>query len=492
MDFSDVSVLCIGDVMLDRFVHGDMERISPEAPVPVLRLRETREMLGGTGNVASNIASLGGGAVLVGLVGADGPGAALRRLVADRPGLLAALVDSPHRPTICKTRFIAGRQQVVRADDESTAPLRPEEQEALLATVEARLPAAGAVILSDYGKGVLFPRLVEHVIAQARARAIPVFVDPKTDDFSRYRGATCITPNLKELASASRLPVGDEASVAAAARRVMADAEADAILATRSEHGMMLVERGGEVHSVPARAREVFDVSGAGDTVIATLALAHASGRSLVQSMHIANAAAGVVVSKLGTATAAMAEVLHELDQQEADLAGREQGRTLPGLAPLERVAALVARWKEQGLAVGFTNGCFDILHPGHVALLAEARASCDRLVVGLNADASVARLKGPARPVNALESRAQVIAALRHVDAVVGFDEDTPLALIRRLLPDVLVKGADYTVETVVGADVVRAAGGRVVLAQLVPGQSTTAIVARAARPARVPEMAR
>ena len=501
MDFSDVSVLCIGDVMLDRFIHGDVERISPEAPVPVIRLRRTREMLGGTGNVASNIAALGGQAVLVGLLGDDQPGQCVRRLLAERPGLCAALSDSRHRPTICKTRFIAGRQQVVRADDESTAALHPEEEAALLEAAEERLPAARAVILSDYGKGVLFPRLVAWVMQAARARAIPVFVDPKTDDFSRYRGATCITPNLKELAAAAKLPVADEAQVITAARAVMADADAAAILATRSEHGMTLVERSGEVHSVPARAREVFDVSGAGDTVIATMALAHASGRSLSQSMHIANAAAGVVVSKLGTATADIAEVLHELDQQEADLAGQEaqgeaaggatRARPLPGLAPLERVAALVARWKEQGLAVGFTNGCFDILHPGHVALLAAARAACDRLVVGLNSDASVRRLKGAARPVNALEARAQVIAALRHVDAVVGFAEDTPLQLIARLVPDVLVKGADYTVETVVGAELVQAAGGRVVLAQLMPGQSTTAIVARARQAARTPEMA-
>ncbi len=492
MDFSDVSVLCVGDVMLDRFVHGEIERISPEAPVPVLRLGRTREMLGGTGNVACNIAALGGQAVLVGLVGEDGAGDSARRLAAATPGLRAELVGTPHRPTICKTRFIAGRQQVVRTDEESTAALHGEEEAALLSAVEARLAGAGAVILSDYGKGVLSPGLVLRVMAAARAAGIPVFVDPKTDDFSRYRGATCITPNLRELAAASRMAVSDEAGVVEAARRVMRDADAAAVLATRSEKGMVLVEANGGVHSVPSRAREVFDVSGAGDTVIATLALAHASGRTLAQAMHVANAAAGVVVSKLGTATADIAEVMQELDEQDQETggaaAGSPPGRVVPGVQAIGRVEALVSRWKEQGLRVGFTNGCFDIVHPGHVSLLAEARGQCDRLVVALNTDESVARLKGPTRPVNTLDSRARVVAAIRHVDCVVAFGEDTPLSVIERLLPDVLVKGADYAIDAVVGGDVVRAAGGRVHLAGLVAGQSTTAIVARMRGPAAVP----
>jgi len=300
-------------------------------------------------------------------------------------------------------------------------------------------------------------------------------VDPKTRDFSRYRGATCITPNLKELALATGLPVGDEAAVTAAARHAMAAADAAAILATRSEKGMLLVEASGAVHAIGTRAREVFDVSGAGDTVIGTLALAHASGLSLEQAMHIANAAAGVVVSKHGTATASIHEVMHELDEQDHAANG-----DLPGLRSVEQGASLVARWRMQGLRVGFTNGCFDLLHPGHVALLKAARAECDRLVVALNTDASVQRLKGPTRPLNDLRSRAQVIAAIRYVDCVISFDADTPIELIRTILPDVLVKGADYTVETVVGAEVVQQAGGRVALVDLVSGQSTTAIVGR------------
>ena len=481
MDFSAVTLLCVGDVMLDRFAQGDIERISPEAPVPIIRVHTMREMLGGVGNVAHNIAALGGRAILVGLVGRDDAGATVRRLVGEIPGIAAALVETTARPTICKTRFVAGRQQVVRADDESTRALQPAEEAGLLAAIDAQLDRAQAVILSDYGKAALSARIIGHVIAQSRGRGIAVFVDPKGSDFGRYRGATCITPNQKELSLAAGLPVGDETEVVAAARAVMAAADSAAILATRSEHGMILVEAQGGVTNVPARAREVFDVSGAGDTVIAALALAHAAGRPLALAMHIANAAAGVVVSKLGTATADIAEVLHELDEQ--DLAAG--GSSLPGLTSLRAAIGLVARWKEQGLTVGFTNGCFDIVHAGHVSLLAASRAQCDRLVVGLNDDASVARLKGPARPINPLEPRATVISAIRHVDCVVGFSEDTPLTLIRTLMPDVLVKGEDYTIEQVVGADIVLAAGGRVVLAKLVPGQSTTAIAARAARAA-------
>jgi len=392
MDFSNISVLCVGDLMLDRYVYCDMERISPEAPVPVLLTKHTREMLGGAGNVASNVASLGGRAILIGMLGRDGAGDCLRRVLAHLPDVVASCIDTDDRPTICKTRFIAANQQVVRADEESQLPQTAAEGAALLDAVRPWIGRVGAVVLSDYGKGVLNAPTITAVISAARAAGVPVFVDPKSPDFSHYRGATCITPNLRELAAASGEAVGDEAGVVRAAQCVLAQAEARAILATRSDKGMMLVEATGEVHSVPARAREVFDVSGAGDTVIATMALCHAAGRPLSQAMYVANAAASVVVSKLGTATATMAEVMRELDAQEYE----PGAASISGVQTLERVRGLVKHWKEQGLIVGFTNGCFDVLHPGHVALLARARSECDRLIVALNTDGERTPPEGP------------------------------------------------------------------------------------------------
>ncbi|MBC4017765.1 bifunctional D-glycero-beta-D-manno-heptose-7-phosphate kinase/D-glycero-beta-D-manno-heptose 1-phosphate adenylyltransferase HldE [Siccirubricoccus deserti] len=472
LDFSGLRILVLGDVMLDRFLYGEVERISPEAPVPVLRQRRSRAMPGGAGNVARNISALGGQAVLVGLVGRDAAAAECRALLAGDAGITDALVESPTRPTVCKMRVIAGTQQVVRIDDEVTGPADAAEAAALIAAVAAAVPNCRALILSDYAKGVLARPVVAAAIAAATAAGIPVLADPKSDDFSLYRGAGCLTPNARELGRAARLPVGTEAEVVAAARRAMAEAGLPALLCTRAEKGMVLVRAEGTATSVPAEAREVFDVSGAGDTVIATLALAHAAGRPLEEAMRIANAAAGIVVGKLGTATVSADELEHALRAEAGSTPGEE--------ALLDHVQAqrLVAEWKAHGLRVGFTNGCFDILHAGHVALLRAARKRCDRLVVALNTDASVARLKGPARPVNGLADRAAVVSALAAVDAVVGFGEDTPLALIRLLLPDVLVKGADYTVEQVVGADVVQQAGGEVALIDLVPGRSTTATI--------------
>ena len=479
MNFEQSTVLCIGDIMLDRYVYGDISRISPEAPIPVMRLNGTREMLGGVGNGASNICGLGGKAVIVALAAADVAGDSIRRMIAATAGLDESLVITGSRPTICKTRLIAARQQVVRADEESELPLQSAEEEALLPRITEHMHHVSAVLLSDYGKAVLSPKVISHAIALARARGVPVFVDPKTDDFSRYRHATCITPNLKELALASKMPVSTDEQVIAAARRVMEQAQSVAILVTRSERGMLLVQADGSHQSLPARAREVFDVSGAGDTVIATMALAHASGMSLKEAMRVANAAAGVVVSKLGTATATLSEVLHELDEQESG-----EGDDIPGLVNVDRAQVMISTWRERGLTIGFTNGCFDLVHPGHVSLLKAARNQCSRLIVALNSDASVRKLKGSARPINDLRRRAQVMAALRYVDCVVSFDADTPLELLKKLRPDVLIKGGDYKMEEVVGASEVQAWGGRVYLANLVSGQSTTNTLKRAREP--------
>jgi D-beta-D-heptose 7-phosphate kinase/D-beta-D-heptose 1-phosphate adenosyltransferase len=473
MDFSNATILCLGDVMLDRYAYCATERLSPEAPVPVLLLQRRQSMLGGAGNVARNIAALGGTAILMGLVGQDAAGGEVRALIAATPGLVDRHIPSTRRPTICKTRYMAGHQQLLRVDEENVDELHADEEAALIAAARGAISAVDAVILSDYGKSVLGPGVLECVIAAARGRGIPVYVDPKSDDFRRYRGASCITPNLRELAAAARLPVASDPEIIAAAAKVMRDSGADAIVATRSDKGMVLVEASGAVHIEPARAREVYDVSGAGDTVVAVLALARAAGYKLPQAMRLANTAAGIVVSKLGTATVELDELMLELAR---DVRDKEWHRAKHYSAA--EAETLVRRWKSRDLKVGFTNGCFDIMHAGHVALLAAARAQCDRLVVALNDDAGVRRLKGPKRPVNGLADRAAVIAAVESVDAVISFADETPLELIRRLAPDVLVKGGDYTVETVVGAEEVQQAGGRVVLVDLVEGHSTTGLI--------------
>jgi D-beta-D-heptose 7-phosphate kinase / D-beta-D-heptose 1-phosphate adenosyltransferase len=473
MDFSKAKILCLGDLMLDRFAYCDIERISPEAPVPVLLLQRTQNMLGGAGNVARNVAALGATAILMGLLGSDAAGTEICRLIADTPGLLDGHVTSAQRPTICKTRYLAGHQQIVRVDEESVHPLDAAEMRGLLAAAERAIPGVDAVILSDYGKAALAPQIIEAVIEQARSLGVPVYVDPKSDDFGSYRGVTCITPNQRELALAARMPVAGDTEIIAAAQKVMQDAAADAILVTRSEKGMALVERSGAVHFEAARAREVYDVSGAGDTVIAMLAVAAASGYALPQAMRLANSAAGIVVSKLGTATVELDELMLEISRDVRD----KEWHHAKYFSAAE-AETLVRRWKSRGLKVGFTNGCFDIVHAGHVALLAAARTECDRLVVALNTDPGVQRLKGPERPVNSLADRSAVIAAVESVDAVISFDEETPIELIRRLQPDVLVKGGDYTIEGVVGADLVQAAGGRVVLVDLVEGRSTTRLI--------------
>ncbi|MGE5270508.1 MAG: bifunctional D-glycero-beta-D-manno-heptose-7-phosphate kinase/D-glycero-beta-D-manno-heptose 1-phosphate adenylyltransferase HldE [Thiohalocapsa sp.] len=473
MDFSQARILCLGDVMLDRYTYGDSERISPEAPVPVLLVKRRQDMLGGAGNVARNIAALGGKAVLLGLVGQDAAGEDVRALIAGTPLLVDRSIVTRRRRTVCKTRYLAGHQQLLRIDEEETHALDDAEEAALLAALASALPEVDAVVLSDYGKGALSAAVVGGAIAQAKGLGMPVYVDPKSEDFRRYRGATCITPNQRELALAARMPVDSDAEIIAAAGSVLRQAEAAAILATRSEKGMVLVEAGGAVHLEAARAREVFDVSGAGDTVIAVLALAGAAGYPLPQAMRLANAAAGIAVSKLGTATVELDELMLELSRDVRDK-GWHQAKYYTD----SEAETLVRRWKGRGLRVGFTNGCFDIVHAGHVALLAAARAQCDRLIVALNSDPGVRRLKGPQRPVNRLADRAAVIAAIESVDAVISFDAETPIELIRRLKPDILVKGGDYTLAEVVGADEVAAAGGRVVLVGLVEGRSTTGLI--------------
>lgn len=468
LDLSGRRIVCLGDVMLDRFLYGDANRLSPEAPVPVVRLGRMQSMAGGAGNVARNIAALGGLPALIGLVGEDAEAGELEGLL----GGAARLLRTPGRRTTVKLRVIAGRQQIVRVDDEIAAEASPDEAGAIAATLAQALADAEALILSDYGKGVLTPSVLAEAIDAARARGIPVIADPKGRDFARYAGVACLTPNARELAEATGLPVATDAECEAAARAVLARVAVDAVLATRSEKGMMLVRRDLPAVAVPTMAREVFDVSGAGDTSIATLALSVAAGLDLEAAMRAANAAAGVVVGKLGTATCSAAELDHALREAEG-----ATGEVLSWPA----AQRLVQSWRDQGLVVGFANGVFDVLHAGHTRMLRAARGHCDRLVVALNADASVTRLKGPTRPMNPLADRAAVIAALAAVDAVIAFEEDTPLEAILALRPDRLFKGADYRIEQVVGAKEVASWGGRTELLELLPGRSTTGLLERA-----------
>ena len=474
-DLGNQTVLCIGDLMLDEFVYGDVTRISPEAPTPVIAVKRTEVMVGGAGNVARNLVSLGARCIFVGVVGDDDAGAALTKALTTNALIEFELVIDPARQTTRKVRFVSEHHSMhlLRADWESAGPINAAAEEALIAHAIKAMPGAGSVVLSDYAKGALTPRVVRAVIDAANKLGKPVIVDPKGRDYSIYRGATLITPNRQELAEATGTAARSDDEVAEAAIGLARALGAKAVLVTRSEDGMTLVTDGAPVH-VPAYPVRVRDVSGAGDTVVAVLSAMLAMNADFESAMRAANAAAAVVVGKRGTATLTVAEL---------------RSRILPAasLAPEEKIVfdwALLDEhlgdWRKQGLRIGFTNGCFDLLHPGHVKLLAAARASCDRLVVGLNGDASVTRLKGEGRPVQNVQSRAEVLAALAAVDLVVVFDEDTPKNLIAQVKPTILVKGSDYKREDVVGHDIVEALGGSVVLIDLVPGQSTTSIVQR------------
>lgn len=465
-------VLCVGDLMLDRFVTGRVERVSPEAPIPVLLVEDEAEMIGGAGNVVRNLVAFGASAALVAAVGDDASGAALATLLGATRGAEAHLVAVPGRRTTIKTRFVTGGQQLLRADHEAPVTIDESGRKTLRDRAAAALADCAALVLSDYGKGVLDPGLIAALIAAANDAGKPVVVDPKGADYARYRGATLVTPNRAELAEASGLPVDGDDAIVAACRRIIADCGVRAVLATRSEQGMTLVQ-GDRVDHLAARARAVFDVSGAGDTVAAALGAGLALGAPMLLAARLANTAAGVAVGKVGTAAAYAGEILAALHEEEF----------LTGEAKVATLASARDRtdgWRAQGRRIGFTNGCFDLLHPGHISLLNQARAQCDRLIVGLNSDASVRRLKGPARPVQNEAGRAAVLASLSAVDLVVVFAEDTPLNLISALRPDILVKGADYTVDTVVGRDEVESWGGKVVLAEILDGHSTTETLRR------------
>lgn len=473
--FSGKAVLCVGDAMLDRYVYGEVQRISPEAPIPVLRVEREVNLLGGAGNVLRNLLALGVRASIATMLGDDGEGEELQSLLARCEGAKAAITIAPKRKTTVKTRFLAGNQQLLRCDQESVEPLPASVQQQILANAIEMMCDHAVILVSDYAKGAVKGLMSQDLIDAAHRLGRVVIVDPKGDDYDRYRGADVITPNRQELeqATGKSLSPGQEA---AAAKNLADQFAIGAVIVTLGKEGMMLATRDGTVSHMPTDAREVFDVSGAGDTVIATLAAAMAAGASIHQGAELANVAAGIVVGKVGTAVAYASELVQELHRQDLSLS---QSKFLA----LEPARDRVDLWRRRGMKIGFTNGCFDLLHPGHVSLLAQARAACDRLVVGLNNDNSVTRLKGRGRPLQSEAARATVLASLASVDIVVMFSDDTPLQLIKALRPDVLIKGADYQIDQVVGADVVQEYGGHVLLARLEQGYSTSSTIDRIAK---------
>ena len=469
---SSASLLCIGDVMLDRFIYGHVERISPEAPIPIFTADREERMLGGAGNVVRNLLSLGASASFASVVGDDAVATQLTTLVGAEERLVPYLITERGRISTKKTRYVAASQQILRSDSETKTAIRPETEKTILELILPELVHQQAIILSDYGKGVLTPNLCRAIIDAARAKSIPVFVDPKQRDVSVYAGATVLSPNLKELALASGVDhFESQEEIVAAAQALVRTHRFQYVLVTRGADGMTLIDAEGLVAHVGATASQVFDVSGAGDTVIATLAATYAAGAPMPLAVELANLAGGIVVGRLGTA------VVHRTDLTAALYTHRAMSLQQK-ILPADTARDMVINWQRDGLTVGFTNGCFDIMHAGHISLLTDAKAQCDKLIVALNTDASVRGLKGPNRPVNAEMDRAQVLAALGCVDAVVLFNEDTPLELLKTLQPDVLMKGADYTKEQVVGWQFVESYGGRVELLPLKDGYSTTGII--------------
>ncbi|MFP4097721.1 MAG: D-glycero-beta-D-manno-heptose-7-phosphate kinase [Alphaproteobacteria bacterium] len=508
-EIKDNPILVIGDIMLDRFVYGKVERISPESPIPVLSVDTEHAMLGGAGNTLANLIHLGCEGRILSVIGDDDRGQALKALAKKSGADTAGFIVSNDRPTIVKTRFLAGHQQMLRADYERVKPVSQHCIKSLLDRAQTMLNGAKAVILSDYGKGLLVPELIKELIKMAQARNIPLLVDPKGRNYSIYAGADVVTPNKKELREATGSQnVDSDDQIVKAASRLIKTSGVKAVVATRSQDGMSVIRKreggahengtqGDKVVDVEAthirntRDVEVFDVSGAGDTVIATLAAALGAGADIVNAAALANIAGSIVVSKVGTAPIHAKELEEYLAQKhpERSILQTENRKYLrridtPLQAPLmnwHEAREEVLRWKARGLKVGFTNGCFDILHYGHVTYLNEARQHCDRLIVGLNTDASIRLLKGEGRPVHDEQSRSRVLSALGAVDMVVFFgaeeagQDNTPRALISQLEPDLFFKGGDYTIEQLPEAQIVMRYGGKVRIIPVCQGHSTT-----------------
>lgn len=468
----ELAVWVIGDIMLDEYAIGDVSRISPEAPVPVVRVQRLEDRLGGAANVARQVAALGARVSLAGLLGNDAAGDHVLGLCGESGIDVRAVRQSGMRPTSRKLRALARNQQLVRLDWEDTTPCPAEAAGWMIERLqEGHTP--DVIILSDYAKGVLTPALVGHIREIAAAAGIRIVVDPKQRDFGAYRGASILTPNIHELemAAGRSFDAADIASITACGQSLALDVGADALVVTRGGHGMLVIPAHGAHHAISARGHALFDPTGAGDTVVAVLATTLAAGATLVEAAAIANAAAGITVGRIGTVSVAANEIVEFL--------GGENAHKVLETGDL---AAQAERWRNAGKRIVFTNGCFDLLHAGHLSLLHQAAQHGDVLIVAVNSDASVQRLKGPERPLVSQHERARMLAALGCVDAVTVFEEDTPLKVLQAIRPDILVKGQDYRVDQVVGRELVESAGGRVVLVPLMPGKSTTALIDRIA----------
>ena len=468
---SKKTILVIGDVMLDRYLIGNVNRISPEAPVPVVLLKQSEDRAGGAANVAANISGLGLNTEIIGCIGEDISGEILKKIITDSGIGIHNLIISQSRPTVSKTRVMSGNQQIVRIDDESAAAFNANENKQLLSSFTRALESKPAiVILSDYAKGVLSDSTCKAIIEHCKQLNIPVIADPKGRDYTKYKGATTLTPNKKEAAEACSVDLNETAALLIAAEQLKKHLDLDFLAVTRGEEGISLIDNK-QIQHIPATAKKVFDVSGAGDTVIATLAAGLVHGLNPHDALQLANIAAGIVVGKVGTVPVTQAELLKALVSED----GQSQADKICDKAQL---AELVSRWKTNHQKIVFTNGCFDLLHAGHVTYLEAAKKTGDKLILGLNTDRSVSALKGPSRPVVHEGDRARVLAALASVDAVILFDEDTPLQLINAIRPDVIVKGDDYTEEQVIGGTEVKSWGGSVKLIPLVQGRSTSNII--------------
>lgn len=467
--WKDKHVLVVGDVMLDKYIRGNVDRISPEAPVPVVHALHNSEQPGGAANVAMNIVGLGARATLAGFVGEDPDAQSLARCI-EEAGIGNCLIPTPGAPTTSKLRILSGSQQLVRLDIEDTAPHRGQDHDSLIEQITTLLPQTDAVILSDYAKGVLTEQVCQYVISRARALGIPVLVDPKSRDLRRYKNATTICPNLKELALATGGNPSDMETLLQQGQKLIPQLGLEFLTVTLSEKGISLLFHDRR-SDAPALAKQVFDVSGAGDTVIATLALAISSGIPVEEVAKLANIAAGIVVGKIGTVPVSKYEVV-------AALTGSSTTQVEEKILDLPRLAIRVEEWRAAGETIVFTNGCFDILHVGHITLLEDCRKLGSKLIVAINSDLSVKGLKGPTRPIVGERERAKILSALSATDAIIVFDQNTPLELIKTLRPDVLVKGGDYTEATVVGAMDMKTWGGRIEIVPTVAGFSTSSIV--------------